>query len=175
VAARSSSIYFLNMSGAQRRVYWVDYDGKRRLYRTLQNLAFHLQPSYVDARWIVTDSTDQCVASFVAAESSAAAVLRQPAAVMPELAARSCGEEGMLESQARQAPTVVEFMNRSEQAVLVHWKAYGGERMFYQTVPPAARFAEPTFATHVWVVTNDTNVCRAIFVATPEPGLATIR
>ena len=57
----------------------------------------------------------------------------------------------------------------------VYWKGYSGGRLFYQTVPPGARFAEPTFDTHVWIVTDTADVCRTVFVSAPTPATATIR
>jgi von Hippel-Lindau disease tumor supressor len=61
----ATRVEFVNTSDAQRRTYWIDYDGKRVLYRTLAPGESYTQQTYATHPWVMTDAQEQCVVIYV--------------------------------------------------------------------------------------------------------------
>jgi hypothetical protein len=72
----STSIHFINASGATRRIYWLDYSGRRQLYNTLGPSADYEQQTYLTHPWLVADTSDRCVAIYQAPTQPGVATLR---------------------------------------------------------------------------------------------------
>jgi len=93
----------------------------------------------------------------------------------PEVPARPCAEEASMKSPA---PTTtqrfIQFVNASATPRKVYWLDAAGERKLYQTVASGATYRQDTFAGHVWVVTDERDVCTAVYLATTG-GQATLR
>jgi hypothetical protein len=51
-------IKFVNKSGKTIKVYWLDYDGDRKLYQTLENGESYEQQTFLTHPWLVTDEKD---------------------------------------------------------------------------------------------------------------------
>lgn len=56
-----TSIVFTNCSGRTVKVYWLDYDGDRVHYYTLEPDASYTQPTYLKHPWVITDSKDNAL------------------------------------------------------------------------------------------------------------------
>ena len=52
-SAAEAQIHFENRSGQTVRVYWLDYDGERKLYQTLRNGECYDQPTYLTHPWLI--------------------------------------------------------------------------------------------------------------------------
>ena len=63
----------------------------------------------------------------------------------------------------------VTFENDSHGIVIVYWMDFEGHREHYATLPPGGRHTQPTYAGHVWVLTDDKARVLMAF-ETPEDG-----
>jgi TonB family protein len=84
----------------------------------------------------------------------------------PEVPARPCAEEASMKSPDSTTQRVIQFVNASATPRKVYWLDATGERKLYQTVAAGAAYRQDTFAGHVWVVTDEHDVCRAVYLAT---------
>jgi von Hippel-Lindau disease tumor supressor len=57
-------ITFINKSNETVKLYWLDFDGKRKLYETLAAGQKCDQPTFVLHPWVVTDAQDRAWALF---------------------------------------------------------------------------------------------------------------
>jgi hypothetical protein len=53
-----ATIKFVNKSGKTVKVYWLDYDGDRKLYETLKDGESYEQQTYLTHPWVITDEND---------------------------------------------------------------------------------------------------------------------
>jgi hypothetical protein len=53
-----ASVKFVNKSKQTVKVYWLDYDGERKLYQTLKEDESYDQMTYLTHPWLVTDEND---------------------------------------------------------------------------------------------------------------------
>ncbi len=53
-----TSIKFINKSGQPIKVYWLDYEGKRKLYAKVKAEDSYAQKTYVTHPWLITDADD---------------------------------------------------------------------------------------------------------------------
>ncbi|HEY3819209.1 MAG TPA: DPP IV N-terminal domain-containing protein [Polyangiaceae bacterium] len=65
--------------------------------------------------------------------------------------------------------TELTFVNDSRGAVAVYWMDFEGHRKRYATLPPGSRHTQPTYAGHVWVLTDAADRVLMAF-ETPEDG-----
>lgn len=72
------------------------------------------------------------------------------------------------------ATTAIHFHNRTPHKIQVFWIDNDGKRRTYATIAPGGRWAQATFAGHVWLVTDTEGKGLAIFVAGPKAGLAVV-
>lgn len=54
-----TEVTFDNRSGQTVRIYWLDYSGNRKLYRTLENGQKHTQKTFVTHPWLITGEDDR--------------------------------------------------------------------------------------------------------------------
>jgi hypothetical protein len=65
---KATKLLFVNQTKAAVEVFWKDYQGDERLYRTLQPGEHHVQPTFVSHVWVVRSAlTHDLVASLIAA------------------------------------------------------------------------------------------------------------
>ena len=57
----ATSVQFINISTQLRRLYWLDYSGRRVFYFLLQPGGSFIQATYVTHPWLVADSGDRCL------------------------------------------------------------------------------------------------------------------
>jgi hypothetical protein len=57
-SAVETTISFTNKSGKTVKVYWLDYNGHRKLYRTLKDGQSQDQVTYLTHPWLITDEND---------------------------------------------------------------------------------------------------------------------
>jgi dipeptidyl aminopeptidase/acylaminoacyl peptidase len=70
-----TSITFINCTGGDVEVYWVDFEGERRHYVTIRAGERHQQHTFAGHVWLVTDKTGKTLAVFVATEEAGDAVI----------------------------------------------------------------------------------------------------
>lgn len=54
-----TTITFVNRAGEPVKLYWLDYEGKRKLYETIPPGKQTVQPTFVTHPWLVTDAQDR--------------------------------------------------------------------------------------------------------------------
>ena len=54
----STEMTFTNKSGKTVKVYWLDFNGERKLYNTLEEKESYLQQTYLTHPWLITDEKD---------------------------------------------------------------------------------------------------------------------
>jgi hypothetical protein len=60
-----TAMAFLNMSGLTKRVYWITFEGTRKLYYTLKDGETFNVRTYVSHPWVVADESDKCEGIFM--------------------------------------------------------------------------------------------------------------
>jgi von Hippel-Lindau disease tumor supressor len=53
-----TKITFANKSGKTIKVFWLDFDGKRKFYQTLEDDESYDQDTYLTHPWVITDEDD---------------------------------------------------------------------------------------------------------------------
>ena len=53
-----ASIKFVNKSAQTVKIYWLDYDGDRKLYQTLKDGEVYSQGTFLTHPWLITDDND---------------------------------------------------------------------------------------------------------------------
>jgi von Hippel-Lindau disease tumor supressor len=56
-----TNIRFLNRSGETRKVFWLDYEGKRKLFKELLAGQEHGLDTYLTHPWLITDKNDMAL------------------------------------------------------------------------------------------------------------------
>ncbi|MEO8575393.1 MAG: Ig-like domain-containing protein [Gemmatimonadales bacterium] len=80
-----------------------------------------------------------------------------------------------LKSTSSDTPTTITFDNRSTELISWYWLDFNGAEVFYASVLPGAAAAQPTFATHPWVVKGASGRCFGIYVATAASRIVVIQ
>lgn len=65
-----TGIYFINKTNQQLKSYWLNYEGKRIFYKTIQPKSGYMQPTYLTHPWVITDENDQCIYTFMSESGS---------------------------------------------------------------------------------------------------------
>lgn len=74
-----AKIRFVNNSGQPVKVSWIDFQGRRQLYATLNNRETYVQETYLDHPWLVTDAGDNVWYLFFADAQPRTIVILAPA------------------------------------------------------------------------------------------------
>jgi len=93
---------------------------------------------------------------------------------LKKLRQRSIDLESQTKSKNADVRTQVVFRNNTESKLKLFWLDYEGKRKFYAEIQPMDYLLQHTFATHPWLITDDANDPKAIFIAHPYPGIAWI-
>jgi type II secretory pathway pseudopilin PulG len=56
-----ASVTFMNSSSRAIKIFWLDYQGKRRFYHQLGPRANYRQTTYLSHPWVITDDQDKCL------------------------------------------------------------------------------------------------------------------
>jgi hypothetical protein len=60
-----TSILFRNCRSSPVRIYWIDYQGRRKFYKELQPGTQYVQETYLTHPWIATDETGRCLGFYM--------------------------------------------------------------------------------------------------------------
>ena len=71
----STSIEFLNRTSESVTVYWLNYQGTRVFYNTLDAGQSYVQQTYLTHPWVVIDAAGACLGIWLPADSPGAAVI----------------------------------------------------------------------------------------------------
>lgn len=62
----NTEITFENKSGAERQIFWIDFNGARVHYGDIASGATHVQPTFLGHAWIITDKDADCLGFYFA-------------------------------------------------------------------------------------------------------------
>jgi Caspase domain/VHL beta domain len=62
---QATTMLFQNNRASPVRIYWLDYQGQRKLFADLAPGRQHVQRTYMTHPWIVTDDTERCFALYM--------------------------------------------------------------------------------------------------------------
>lgn len=71
-----SSIEFVNNRSESVRIHWLDYQGRRQLWLTLNAGQSLVQGAYVTHPWVVANTTDRCLGIYLPAQQGARAIIQ---------------------------------------------------------------------------------------------------
>lgn len=57
-ANEKAAMRFMNQSGRTTKVYWLDYQGNRKHYKTLRDREAYDQQTFLAHPWLITDEND---------------------------------------------------------------------------------------------------------------------
>ena len=63
-------VEFFNLSSQPRKLYWLDFNGARRLAGVVQPGQRLSMQTYVNHRWLVADASDTCLGMLVISKDS---------------------------------------------------------------------------------------------------------
>jgi type II secretory pathway pseudopilin PulG len=97
--------------------------------------------------------------------------------IQPQVVSSSaCPGEASLRSPSQTTKkSKIKFINQRTTPVKVYWLDSSGARVLYFDLAPNQKVDQSTFDRHVWVVTDATQACVNIFVATSKDSIATIQ
>ncbi len=62
---QATTMLFQNNRASPVRIYWLDYQGQRKLFAEVAPGRQHVQRTYITHPWIVTDDTERCFALYM--------------------------------------------------------------------------------------------------------------
>lgn len=71
-----TSVEFINNTSATVRIYWIDFTGQRILYNSLPAGQSYVQLTFVTHPWVMTDTSDSCLAIYFPVNQLATADIR---------------------------------------------------------------------------------------------------
>ncbi len=78
-----ADITFRNPTASRRRVYWIDFDGRRKFYATVDAGQLLKQKTYVGHTWVITDDSETCLYVIAASAAAITVDLGDAAAAIP--------------------------------------------------------------------------------------------
>jgi TIR domain/VHL beta domain len=81
----------------------------------------------------------------------------------------SCDQEKHLRSQATTESAEISFANRSPETRRIYWLNFDGVRVLYASLASGQTVDSQTYMTHPWLVANDADECKAIYMPTTSP------
>jgi hypothetical protein len=61
----ATQVTFLNTSGDQARVYWLNYQGRREFYKSLRPGESFTQDTFATHPWVATDADENCLDVYI--------------------------------------------------------------------------------------------------------------
>ena len=107
--------------------------------------------------------------------TGAAAQASAPLSGARDLQLLSCDQADSLPSHPGTDRTTITFVNLSASAVKLYWINFQGARIFYSHLSSNYMVPQQTYAGHTWLLTDDGDSCKAVFVATQDAAQAIVR
>ena len=60
-----TQIHFLNNTGEVIKIFWLNYEGKRKFYNLSRHKEGYTQTTFVTHPWVVTDANEMCVGLYL--------------------------------------------------------------------------------------------------------------
>ena len=72
-----TTVEFVNQTPGPLKVFWLDYEGHRKLYLSLAPNATSKQSTFASHAWVLADAADRCMSVFVASEGTSVVTLKR--------------------------------------------------------------------------------------------------
>ena len=163
----STQITLLNKSEDTVKVFWLQSNGQRNEQvgtRSLRPGASWTHPSYVNDRWVVTDSRGICLKVLVSMTNSQFELGaggededveeddEENVVVHP-----SCQDEGPYSRGGSAAEITI--VNQTQQWLALHWVNEGGSRIAYGGIEPGESYVRSTYVRDRWLVSTADGQC----------------
>jgi hypothetical protein len=79
VSTQPFTMVFSNQTGGDVSLYWLDYNGQRKLYGKIENGKARAQPTFITHPWLIADAKDACIEIAMPGRSTQTVVVRDPA------------------------------------------------------------------------------------------------
>jgi uncharacterized protein (TIGR03437 family) len=86
----------------------------------------------------------------------------------------SCADLSSLKSPSSSYPVTLQFVNDTSGLISVYWIDFNGFQEFYMALAPGASFYQPTFSSHIWLVTDSAGQCLGVYIAGTTSATVTI-
>ena len=175
VSAQPADITIRNDSSEPLKLYWLDYQGRRKLYANVAPGQSSHQRTFLTHPWVLADRNDACVQIFYApANISFQYRLPQQADTqMDGVKAASgsaradtrvpCDQETQLRSLVSAQPADITVRNDSSEPLKLYWLDHQGRRKLYANVAPGQSSLQRTSLGHPWVLADRSDACVLIF------------
>lgn len=140
-----ASLRFVNPTGGTVKVYWLGYDGKPVLYKTLAPGKSYIQGTFVSHAWEMLSSSGACVAYKLATAQR-------------YIIKGSCH---VTQTHSRPVPggATIRFVNGTSSPVTLDWLDYKGKAVGYGTLASHAARVQVTSVGHAWKAIADDGSC----------------
>lgn len=72
----ATTMTFKNYRGSRVRIYWIDFEGSRKLYAYIESGQSVVQPTFLTHPWVVTDDGGRCLGLYLPEESNRDVLIR---------------------------------------------------------------------------------------------------
>jgi TIR domain/VHL beta domain len=80
-----------------------------------------------------------------------------------------CSEERNMRSPTSDIETTIVFVNKGKETIRLYWLDSSGKRVFYPpSLGPNDVASQTTYVNHAWIVADNKEACKAIYVATRQ-------
>ena len=162
-----ATIQFVNLTGKELQLFWLDFHGQRRAYGKIPAGGQVTHSTFLTHPWLVATAHGHGLAIF-RAHGKSSTVLIDPMAA-PKLA-----QDAAAVRSTSGAATSLRFVNPTAQPVELDWIDYQGKRQKRALVAPHSELIQETYVNHAWVVANQDGKAQAIFIAKATPQTAVI-
>lgn len=186
-AAVPTKITFINVSGSDRFVRWVDYEGKVQNGDRLKAGNQVTIDTYRTHPFLIATGSGDCLQIFLPGDERATVELDanvQPvaAAATPpanananvqvaqavpaavRAAERKCSERKGLRSKNSKQATKITFINLSGSDRLLKWIDFNGKLQDYGRLNAGHQVTMDTYRTHPWVIATGAGDCTQVFL-----------
>ena len=157
----AATLHFVNLTPKDLELFWLDFGGERHFYATIGAGREVTQATFLTHPWLVATPHGRGLAVF-RPQGRDSTVLIDPM-VAPKLPAAARG----LRSTRGDRPSTLRFLNPTDSAVDLFWIDYHGNHQSRGQIAPHSELSQPTYSSHVWLVSNRNGKGQAVFVAKP--------
>jgi hypothetical protein len=164
----TATLHFVNLTPKDLRLFWLDFNGKRRPYATIRAGGKVTQATFLTHPWLLTTQHGHGLAVFRPRGRDSTVLID------PMVAPRRPDAAADLRSESGGRPSTLLFLNPTDRPIDLFWIDYHGNRQSRGQIAPHSELNQPTYAKHVWLATGVDGKGQAIFVAKPTTQSAVI-
>lgn len=196
-AGVTTKITFINASGSDRLVKWIDYDGKLQDNGRLKAGQQVTIDTYRTHPFLIATPSGDCLRIFLPGDERATVELGvdlQPAATTANApgqpaaarvaqavpasaraAERKCSERRGLRSKNSNEATKITFINSAGSDRILKWIDFNGKLQDYGRLSAGHQVTIDTYRTHPWVIETGSGNCMQVFLPAAQHATVELR